>query len=311
MKLRIIEEFWSINRRTGERNTKITDNRAFEPIVGSVLEFPTGRRRFTIDDVNEESITVTIHYANTASNKTWEISAGDSQFYRPRSIDGGYQYHIIYGNNAKRIIELINEIESRKEHEYAATTYKDVPALQEINAILKTQYLAEKPYERDALIDSIIAVRYLATAYEYMWRIAYSVKFYNQLLELQNELYRQFGELDNNCADDYYHALRARNYYQKDSCSDLSELVKKILPDATRESIEKQILVDWNPIKHDPIELTDEYLAVIDEVEYIMDTEEVKKMHHFARTDLFKQLLEQRGIKWNPITVLNPNMHFD
>jgi len=311
MKLRIIEEFWNIDRRTGERNTKITDNRSFEPIVGSVLEFPTGRRNFTIDDVNEESITVTVRSANTASNKTWEISAGDSQFYRPRSMDGGYQYHIIYGNNANRIIELIKEIEGRKEHENAAPTYKDVPALQEISEILKTQYLAEKPYDRDALTDSIIAVRYLATAYEYMWRIAYAVKFYNLLLELQKELYCQFKELDENRADDYYRALRARNYYKKDSCSDLSELAKELIPDAKREKIEKEVLVDWTPIKRDPVELTDEYLAVIDEVECIMDTEEIGKMHHFAKSDLFQQLLKQRGIEWNPITTLNPNMHFD
>ena len=96
MKLRIIEERWGINRKSGERSTRITDNRAFAPEIGSALDFPTGRRHFTIDAVDENSITVTVHYENTASNKTWVIAKGESQFYRPRSMDGGYQYRLIY-----------------------------------------------------------------------------------------------------------------------------------------------------------------------------------------------------------------------
>ena len=31
----------------------------------------------------------------------------------------------------KQLTELLSEIEGRKEHEYAAATYKDVPALKE------------------------------------------------------------------------------------------------------------------------------------------------------------------------------------
>ena len=40
-----------------------------------------------------------------------------------------------------RIVELIKEIESRKEHPNAAATYKDVPALQEIDRINTTKVL--------------------------------------------------------------------------------------------------------------------------------------------------------------------------
>lgn len=311
MKLRIKEAFWGINRKSGERSVRQTDMKIFEPVIGSVMEFPTGRRRFTIDAADENSITVTVHYENTANNKTWIINAGESQFYRPRSMDGGYQYDIFYGSSAMRIIALMKEIEERKEHEYAATTYKDIPALREIDEILKAEYLSEKPYTRDTLLDSIVAVRYLANAYEFMWRIAYAVKYYNLLLELENELYRSFGELDQNLADDYYTALRARNYYRKDNCTDLSELVKDLLPEDKRANIEKQILVDWTPLKHDPVELTDEYLSVIDEVERRMDTEEIRTMHHFQRSEIFEKLLSEYGVRWVPITKLNPNMHFD
>ena len=44
--------------------------------------------------------------------------------------------------SVKRILEIIKEIEARKEHPNAATTYKDVPALQEIDKIVKEQRFA-------------------------------------------------------------------------------------------------------------------------------------------------------------------------
>ena len=57
---------------------------------------PTGRRNFSIDAVDEESVTITVHYENSVNNKTWTIPAGESTFYRPMSMDGGYQYILAY-----------------------------------------------------------------------------------------------------------------------------------------------------------------------------------------------------------------------
>jgi len=110
-------------------------------------------------------------------------------------------------DDINRIIELIKEIESRKEHPNAAATYKDVPALQEIDRIVNAQ-LELQPCDRDTLEDSIGAMRYLGTTYEYMWRIAYAIQYYKRLLELQAELFKRFDENDENCSDDYYTALR-------------------------------------------------------------------------------------------------------
>lgn len=213
-------------------------------------------------------------------------------------------------DDINRIIELIKEIESRKEHPNAAATYKDIPALQEIDRIVNAQ-LDIQPRDRDTLVDSIGAMRYLGTAYEYMWRIAYAIRYYKRLLELQAELLSRFGENDENCNDDYYIALRTRNYYQKDSCDDLVELAKELLAEGKRKEIEKQIFEDFHPLKHDPVELTEAYLSVIDEVECRMDTAEVKKMHHFQRSDVFRQMLREYGIEWRPVTVLNPGVRFD
>jgi len=214
-------------------------------------------------------------------------------------------------NSANRMIELIKEIEARKEHANAAATYRDIPALQEIEKLVREQLASEEPYDHDTLTDSIFAVRYIGMAYETMWRIAYAVKYHKWLLELQLILYRRFREKDKECADDYYTALRARNYYHADTCSDLTEIASQLLPDKKRREIEKQVLENFHPLKHDPVELTDEYLSVIDEVEQYMDKEEIKRLHQFHRNELFQKLLRERGVEWRPITELNPGWHFD
>lgn len=213
--------------------------------------------------------------------------------------------------SVKRILELIKEIEARKEHSNATTTYKDVPALQEIDKIVKEQMALEQPCDCDTLIDSIFAVRYLGSAYESMWRIAYANKYHKWLFDIHLDLYQRFGEKDKELADDYYTALRARNYYGKDDCSDLIEVAKELLPDKKRLDIEKQILEDFHPLKHDPVELTDKYLAVIDEVDQRMDIPENKNIHSFLWNERFQALLQQYGIEWEPMTSLNPGWHFD
>ena len=213
--------------------------------------------------------------------------------------------------SVKRILELIKEIEARKEHPNAATTYKDVPALSEIDKIVKEQMALEQPCDCETLIDSIFAARYLGNAYESMWRIAYANKYYKQLFDIHLDLYRRFGEKDKELADDYYTALRARNYYGKDECSDLIEIAKELLPEKKRLDIEKQILEDFHPLKHDPVELSDKYLDVIDEVDRRMDIPENKNVHPFVRNERFRALLQQYGIEWEPMTSLNPGWHFD
>ncbi len=97
MKLRIIEECWGINRRTGERSNKQTDEKLVDVVVGTVIEMPTGRRKFSVDAVSTDSITVTVVYENNpAANKTYEIVKGESVLYKPMSRDGGYKYALSY-----------------------------------------------------------------------------------------------------------------------------------------------------------------------------------------------------------------------
>ena len=97
MSVRIIEECWGMNRRTGKRSSMQTDDKIFSPIVGSIMEMPAGRRKFHIDAVSENSITVTVVYeSNPTANKTFEIVKGESVLYQPMSRDGGYKYTLSY-----------------------------------------------------------------------------------------------------------------------------------------------------------------------------------------------------------------------
>ena len=97
MKLRIIEECWGINRRTGERSTNRTDEKLVNAAPETVIEMPIGRRKFHIDAVSEDSITVSVVYDNNPSaNKTYEIIKGESVLYKPMSRDGGYKYTLSY-----------------------------------------------------------------------------------------------------------------------------------------------------------------------------------------------------------------------
>lgn len=97
MKLRIVEDCWGINRITGEKNTRQTDDKLVDAVAETVVEMPVGRRKFHIDDVREDSITVTVVYENNPSaNKTYEIVKGESVLYRPVSRDGGYKYTLSF-----------------------------------------------------------------------------------------------------------------------------------------------------------------------------------------------------------------------
>ena len=49
---------------------------------------------FTIDSVTEDSVVVTVRYQNEQYNKTWTITKDRGVYYRPISMDGGYEYLI-------------------------------------------------------------------------------------------------------------------------------------------------------------------------------------------------------------------------
>ena len=212
---------------------------------------------------------------------------------------------------AARLIALIQSVESHKEHPYAAPTYRDTPALQELDAMVHGKLEAEPERDQDTLEDSIIVLRFLSESYMKQWKIRYAQHRYKELLELETELYSRFDIRDENCGQDYHQALAARNIYQKDPCPDLSALVADMLPDAVRQQTEQQVFQQYPGLKHDPVELTDAYLSVIDEVERRIAEADPAPVHPLERSIRGAELLREYGVIWQSEIQLNPRVHFD
>ena len=92
MKLKIRETAWGINRVTGDSRERVTANVSVPCEIGDIPDFGKGRRHFTIDKVSDNSISLSVHCADSKYNKTWTINKGEEITYRPRSFDGGYFY---------------------------------------------------------------------------------------------------------------------------------------------------------------------------------------------------------------------------
>ena len=139
--------------------------------------------------------------------------------------------------SAARLAALHGEIEARKEHEFAAPTYRDTAALAEIRQTVFNQLESEHEHDRDTVEDSIAVLRYLAENYENMGRTACALPLRKKVLELDAELAARFKNREG-IESDYYCALKARNRYGRDECADLREIAAGLLP------LDKQIQIE-------------------------------------------------------------------
>lgn len=209
-----------------------------------------------------------------------------------------------------RLIQLKDEIEGRKEHAYAAPTYLDSPALAEMTAIVA----GNSEETEDVLEDKITVLDYLTDCYDDMGRTGISVKLYRQLLEAYAQLAqkRELSEEEKeNLKNTFYCALLARNRYMKDDCEDLVQFVSQLIGDEKVKHCKKAVKerVQILP-KLDPVELTDAYLAVIDEVERRVKAQcETKICHEYWMRK--ENILLEYGIEWRSPASLNPKIMFD
>lgn len=209
-----------------------------------------------------------------------------------------------------RIVKLHGIIEGHKEHSHAAPTYKDSPYLAEMAQIA----LAPRDHDIETLEEIIPTLWYLTECYDKMCRAGMSVKFYTPQLQAHTELMklREYDSEDmeglENC---FYLAVKARNYYEPDDCSDLVAIVSGSLPD---ERISELLLSAQESrrgfIKNDPVEKTEKYLAVIDKVEEKI--EKTKQMDFCLEYwSLKARFLFEYGILWRSPSQLNPGVMFD
>lgn len=210
----------------------------------------------------------------------------------------------------KKIEELYLAIESRKEHEYAAPTYKDSPCLKEMAEIILSQH----GKDAETLEESIPALWYLTECYDKMGRPGMSAKFYTPQLENHVLLMKLKGYNDEDIEDlesCFYCAAKARNYYEPDDCADIINIVSGILPnDSINELLASAQESRRSSIKNDPVEKTEQYLAVIDEVEEKIDKEQTLDFC-LEYWNLKAQFLFEHDIIWRSPAQLNPHVMFD
>ena len=92
MKLKIKETAWGINRVAGGYRERVTADLCFPCEVGEIPDFGEVKPRFTIDEVSETGISLSVHYPDPKYNETWIINKGEEITYRPSSCDGGHFY---------------------------------------------------------------------------------------------------------------------------------------------------------------------------------------------------------------------------
>lgn len=89
MKLQIVEKFWSVGYPT------VTKTRVKVPLqVGRIPGVERWKMHFTIDSVTDAGVEVTVHYEEKKYNQTWLVTKDQGIYYRPISMDGGYEYYI-------------------------------------------------------------------------------------------------------------------------------------------------------------------------------------------------------------------------
>jgi len=165
-------------------------------------------------------------------------------------------------------------------------------------------------HDRDTVEDSIAVLRYLAENYENMGRTACALPLRKKVLELDAELAARFENREG-IESDYYCALKARNRYGRDECADLRELAAGLLPLDKQIQIEKNVFENYPMLVRDRVELSEEYLAVIDEVERLLEEECGENAHPLETAQAKARLLSERGILWRSEMQLNPGVLFD
>ena len=214
---------------------------------------------------------------------------------------------------AERLKELFELIEKNGNYNAYELTYLAVPYLKETEEIVEAQLASESPYDKVTLLDSATIMRYLAEAYDRLGRFAVSVRYYNRAIELAATLYTMYGEEMQDSSGMIYNALKARNYYVDDDCEDIREQALVFISKELVDDVFSTVMKRRRNLKHDPVEMTEEDLAVIDEVdEKIEKNREYRgfgSCHHVwsLKTDY----LAEKGIEWKSPVVLNPRVRFD
>ena len=207
------------------------------------------------------------------------------------------------------LLRLVEESEEKR----GAMAYRAVPHLQEMDREVSAHLAEESPWDKSTLVDSVAVLRYLAESYDRLGRFAVSARFYQRALSCAATLSKDHGEAVEEGETLFYRGLKARNHYVDDRCEDLRALALSFLPAALVERTHASVMKNPRGLQHDPVEMTEEYLSVVDEVEKLV--EENRQTHGLGSCHevwgLTRRFLAERGIPWRSPAIMNPGVLFD
>ena len=212
----------------------------------------------------------------------------------------------------RRITELAIQINNRKEHEYAAATFRDVPDLKEMEKLLDENVNQE---DEEDVNKAYVAYGFLADKYTSLTRFSIAARLREKTLKAGLHFYEMTGEVFPELDKTYDDLLRDRNFFVDDDCLDVLELMKhqEAIPmDYVQKRYDKR-MAKRRTMNNDPVEMSPEYLEVIDEIEERISKEATLKGMGacFEEWDLKQQYLAEKGITWTPPNLLNRNIMFD
>ena len=213
----------------------------------------------------------------------------------------------------KEIVKIVEKIKSRKEHENAGATFRDVPDLKRLDELFTNNL----DNDEDSLILAAMGYKYLADEYTSLTRMSIAGGYLEKVLKLKIRLLKEFRneKAIEGSESVLSNLLRDRNFFVDDECLDILDLVKGsgLISDDKIDEIYQSRMKSRRTFNNDPVEMTPEYLAVIDEVEEkIAKNKKLKGMGScFEEWELKTEYLAEKGIIWKSPSMLNRGVMFD
>ena len=172
----------------------------------------------------------------------------------------------------------------------------------------------EKLEERADVYDMAGGSSYLSS------RRKLAAKYYEKAFDCECAAFEKYNGSEDAVLDRLYNAVVARNNIADDECTDLKSRAKKyVSSDKVNSVVKEAIRTGRDRYLYDKVELTQEYLDVIDKVEERVYNHlcnesggklDVKKMfpHRYWREK--KRFLKAAGIDWKTPAEMNPGTRF-
>lgn len=176
--------------------------------------------------------------------------------------------------------------------------YKASPLLKEILDLLEEN----NDKEQDTLKVQYDAYRFVAETYKMMGRFSLAARYHEKALDASIVLYHRYNDKMKDVDTLLYDVLKERNYYIDDDGLDVLAKIRGLglLDKQTIDKINERVMSHRRGLKNDPVEMSEAYLAVIDEIEEKID----KKRTIFGMGACFEiwnlkaEFLAEKGIIW-------------